>query len=132
MEDIKKRFIVDEGEFSKKKIDMLVGNIVDFVKIGKGGRIFIEINSINIEDKIALSIIARFLAIKIDKNISQEISLSEIIDSLSLPQNMATARISDLVKKGLIHRVRAGKYVAVPHRLEKIIKKLNKKYKKNG
>ena len=128
MEDVKKLFIVDEKEFDIKNTEKFIRKIADFVKVGKDGSIFLEIESINKTDKIQLAIVARFLANKIDKNILQEVSLPEIMQFLSLPQNTATARISELVKGRNIRRIKVGKYVAVPHQIEKFIEKINKKY----
>lgn len=133
MEDLKKLFIVDDREFDTKNTEKFVRKIADFVKIGKDGSIFIEIESLNKTDKIQLAIVARFLANKIDKDIPQEVGLNEIMQFLSLPQNTATARISELTKARTIKRIKAGKYVAMPHQIEKFIDKINKKYGgKNG
>ena len=128
MEDIRKLFIVDEKEFDTKNTEKFIRKVADFVKIGKDGSIFLEIESMNKTDKIQLAITARFLANKLDKSILQEISLSEIMQSLSLPQNTATARISELIKGRSIKRIKAGQYVAVPHQIEKFVDKVNKKY----
>ena len=130
MEDIKKIFIVDEKEFDNKNIEKFIRKIVDFIKVGKDGKSFIELDSLTNGDKIALIIVARFLANKLDKSIPQEVSLAEISDSLPLPKNTITARLSELTNKRIVKRIGAGKYIAVSYKIEEFVEKIDKKHNK--
>ncbi len=130
MEDIKKIFIVDEKEFDNKNIEKFIRKIVDFIKVGKDGKTFIELDSLTNGDKIALIIVARFLANKLDKSIPQEVSLAEISDSLPLPKNTITARLSELTNKRIVKRIGAGKYIAVSYKIEEFVEKIDKKHNK--
>jgi len=128
MEELRKQFIVNEKEFNSKNTEKFIRGILNFIKIGQDGGIFLELDSMGNAEKIRLAITARFLANKLDKNIPSEVSLPEIMKALSLPQNTTTARISELIKQRAIKRVKAGKYLVIPYKIEEFIDKINKKY----
>lgn len=120
--------IVDEEDFGRKNLDRFIKKIVGFVKVGKDGKVFVELDSISQGDKIGLMVISRFLAHKKLKSIPEEVTISEMESSLLMPYKVLTARISELAKNRLIKKIKGGVYIAIPYQMEKFIDKICKKY----
>jgi len=129
MEDIRKQFIVDEKEFNSKDIERFAKRILQDVKVTKEGKILFEVASMNNGDKIGLIFISRFVANKFEKSIPEEVTLQEVADFCNVSQKVANARVSDVAKTGLIRRIKPGKYMVVPYKIEKFIDKVDKKYR---
>ena len=95
-DELKKSFIIDEEDFEDGKIKGFVEKINKICKIDKKGYVHFLINSLGDKDKIRFILVARFLANKLDNEISKEVTNEEIERILNKPKEQVRARLSDL------------------------------------
>lgn len=130
MEDLKKKFIVDEKVYEKEKIPEQINRILKYCKITKEGIVIIEKNSFTLKENIALILIARFLANKLDENIPSEMGIEEIVASMKTNnRDSLITRTKELVDDNLAKRTSKGRHQIVPFYVDSILDKLDKKEK---
>lgn len=130
MEDLKKAFIVDERQYEKEKIPEQVRKVLRYCKVSKEGKVLLEKNNFTLRESLKLILTARFLASKLDGEISEEVSIDELVASMnSSNKESLVTRMKEIVDEGHAKRVSAGAYKIIPFYIDGILDKLNKKGK---
>lgn len=127
MEDLKKRFIVDE-KVDEKRIREFVERVLPFCRVTKNGGIILEKNKLTTAEKVKIALVARFLAHSLDDEIPAEVGVGELSNSLLIPKDQVTARLKELKDKGIAFRVGKGVYKVNLVRIDEILKNLENKY----
>jgi len=128
LEELKKKFIVDEEE-EKKRIEELLLRILPFARVTRDGYVHFERKNLSQIDRVALVLAARYLGGLLEDSISQEVNLGEIAAMTGVNRRVASARVADLSKEGLVDSVSRGRYRARGlFAVEKILDLLDKKY----
>jgi len=128
LEELKRKFIVDEEE-EKKRIEGLLQRILRFARVTKEGFVYFERKNLSQIDRVALVIAARYLGGLLEESISQEVNLEEITIMTGVSKRVASARVADLSKEGLVDNVSRGRYRARGlFAVEKILDLLERKY----
>lgn len=99
LEDLKKSFIVDEESFEENRIEELVGKINKICQVDKKGHIKFLREGLGDRDKIKYTLIARFLANKLEESIPKEVTNEELEIILNKSKEQVRARLSDLRKE---------------------------------
>jgi hypothetical protein len=123
MATIKERFIVSD-EIEQKILEKFIERLLAFCKVTESGRVIVERTDITNENKIRLAIVARYLASRIETQISPRITSKELSDYLLMPQNQVNSRLKELKDKKIINFVERGVYEADPTKIESFIKEL--------
>lgn len=95
MEDLKKKFIVEEN-LEEKKLVGYVERILPFCKISKSGGIILEMHEATALEKVKLALVARFLANHLEGSISPEVNPEELSRNLDIPKDQVYARLKEL------------------------------------
>jgi len=128
IEALKREFIITKEE-EEERLKEILKKIVKFVKVTEEGAIVFEIKDLAGIDRIGLALAARYVAGKLVENIRQEVSLDELSQITGLKEKVASARVKDLAKEGLVERLGRGLYRARGlFAVEKIIEKVTEKY----
>ena len=128
MEELIKEFIVDKDKYEKEKIPELVRRILRYCKITTEGQVLFENDGMTLRDKVKLVLVARFLASKLSDNISEEVSVDELLFSIgSNNKDSLATRAKEAVDQGVAKRNSPGKYSIIPFYIEVILDKLDKK-----
>ena len=96
LEDLKKSFIVDEENFEDNQLEHLIGKINKICQIDKKGHVKFLNNSLGDKEKIKYVLIARFLANKLDSEISKSVTNEEFEKMLNKSKDQVRARLSDV------------------------------------
>src|SRR3989344_3487924 len=96
LEDLKKSFIVDEGNFEDNQLEHLIGKINKICQIDKKGHVKFLNDSLGDKEKIKYVLIARFLANKLDSEISKSVTNEEFEKMLNKSKDQVRARLSDV------------------------------------
>lgn len=123
--NIKTKFIVDEKDYTKEKLIKLAEIAVKYVKVSKNGDVLIEDLSLSPDNKMRLSLVARFIAHTFDENISKSIKLSEMVKILNERLEAVGSRMSQLVKSGFAKKISRGNYMALHYRIEAFLLELD-------
>ena len=116
LEEQKKRAFekfFEEAEFEPRELYQLMEKVGEHLAtINRKGDVFIKGEALTDKDKVAVVAIARFLANQADNKINPTITAEEVVRYTQLDKNVVSARLSDLVKEGLLLRVERGVYKA--------------------
>lgn len=96
LEELKKSFIIDEENFEDSQMEILIGKINKICQIDKKGHVKFLRDNFGDKDKIKYILIARFLANKLDNEISKEVTNEELESMLNKSQEQVRARLSDI------------------------------------
>ena len=130
MEDLKNLFIVDEQSYEKEKIPQQIKKVLRYCKVSKNGKVLLEKNKFSIRENLKIILVARFLANKLDGEISQEVSIDEIVASMGTNNKESlVTRMKEVVDENVAKRVSAGTYVIIPFYIDPFLDKLEKKTK---
>jgi len=127
MEDLKGKFIVSE-EIDEKRIRELVERSLPFFRVSKSGEVIIDKSELSSLEKVKASLVARFLAHKLDSGISPEVNAEELSGYLMIPKNQVAARLKELGDEKFAFRVRRGIYSVNPSRIEDFLNDLENEY----
>ena len=127
LKSLKSEFIVS-ADVSKAKISEYIRRIMQFCKVAENGAVIIENEKLTNREKIIVSLIARFLANKIESGIPSDVSAEELSDYLLIPKNQILARLKEAVDEKLAIRVERGIYKINPTKIEKFLEILENKY----
>ena len=128
MENLKEKFIVSE-KIDEKRIKEFVKRLLPFCKVTKNGGIIIERADLTNIEKIKVSLVARFLANRLEPGIPPEVTGEELSNSLMIPKNQVLARLKELKDEKFAFRVGKGIYKVNLLRIENFLKSLESKYK---
>jgi len=96
LEELKKSFIIDEESFEDNKIETLIGKINQICQVDKKGHVKFLRENLGDKDKIKYILVARFLANKLDSEITKEITNEEFERILNKSKEQVRARLSDV------------------------------------
>jgi len=128
MEDLKEKFIVSE-KVDEKRIEEFVKRLLPFCKVTKSGGIVIEKRKLTSIEKVKLSLVARYLANRLEPTISSEVNGDELSNSLMIPKNQVLARLKELKDKKFAFRISKGVYQVNPLKIEAFLNNLESKFK---
>jgi len=131
LDELKKMFIIDRGKYEKEKLPEFIKRTLVYCKVDSEGRIYIEGFDLTIRDKIIISLIARFLANKMDPSIKSEMSGEEISTILDADKPVIFARLKDLSDIRVITKLDKGIYEIIPYCIEKLLNEIDNKYQSN-
>jgi len=114
MEELEKRVrekFFEEKEYSKEHILKFIERIADFVTVNpKTQEVNIIKSKLTNKEKVGLVVIARFLANQLEKTISSEVTIEEVVKYTRIDEPQVRARLSELVDENVLHRVAKGVY----------------------
>jgi len=128
MEELKKTFIVNE-EIDESRIKEFVERSLAFCRVTKNGGVIISNNELSNIERIKISLVARFLANKLDSGISPEVNSEELSDFLMIAKDQVSARLKDLRDERFAGRASKGVYVVNPLMISEFLTTLENKYK---
>jgi len=129
LEELKKKFIVEE-KFDEKRIANYVERILPFCKVTKDGMVIVENKSSKKLQQVQLALVARFLANRLDKNISAGMSSEELSNSLNIPEDQIAARMMELRKDKFAIPLKRGMHQVNPLQIERFLTELENLPKK--
>jgi len=113
LEDMKEKFFVDGKEREKQTLVSLLAEVMDYCKMDKTGKIFIEVEGISIENKVKVCLAARKVGALLAENaFPAEITAEDVSVFVRTSKVIASARLGDIVNAGLASRVGRGAYTA--------------------
>jgi len=127
MENLKKRFIIEEN-LGEKKIEGYVERLLQFCKVTTNGEILITADKLTTLEKVKIALVARFLANKLDANISAEMTHEELSTLLEIPRNQIRARLKDVRATKFGFDSGNGLYKVKPLTIGKFLDELESKY----
>jgi len=127
MEDLKAKFIISEN-IDEKRIEDFVIRLSQFCKVSKSGGIIIERAELTNIEKIKVSLVARYLANRLDSEISPEVNSEELSNSLMISKDQVLARLKEFRDEKFAFRVTKGIYKVNPLQIESFLSSLENKY----
>lgn len=118
IEEMKKKLLIDSEKYDETKLEQQITLLSKFCKVDAKGRVLFTVKGISNKDKIKLVLVARFLANKLDNKINPRVNVSEIAYMLSISEDQARARLSDIAKEGFATPKDRGVYLVVPYRID--------------
>ncbi|MEM3577587.1 MAG: hypothetical protein QXX51_03920 [Candidatus Bathyarchaeia archaeon] len=131
MEELRKKFVVEE-RLDEKRITEYVERSLKFGKVSIDGGIIIEKEGLTTKDQVGLAVVMRFLANRLEKEISAEVNAKELSQILGIPEDQVTARLADLKDEKIAIRVDKGVYRANPTQIGRFLGYLEGKYLEEG
>ena len=124
-EKIKKDFIVDQNAYDIENVPEQIKRLLNFAKVGTGGKVFIESHNLTSDAQLRVVLIARFLANKLQEEIKQEVSIEELSQYTHLDKDQVRARMSAIVREKFAERKGKGVFVVLPFRIKKFMEELS-------
>ncbi|MFX1566482.1 MAG: hypothetical protein ACFFCH_10870 [Promethearchaeota archaeon] len=132
LDDIKKRFIVDDDAIQEKQFVGMIVRANRFIKVSKSGQIHFELTNLTNKDRVALVFIGRFLGNRLEPEIRKEVLNEELSTITGLKPKIVSARISELKKEPLIERIDKGVHRAISlFIIDRFLKKLEQRLATN-
>jgi hypothetical protein len=125
--DLKKLFIVGKEEYEMGKLEDHIKTISKYCKTDDQGGVHIEYDKLNNKEKTKLVLVARFLANKLEKNISEDVSIEVVSKAAHIDEHQARARLSDITQEGFARQMTRGKYVVFSHKIDDFLSSLEVK-----
>ena len=125
LETLKQQFIVDSFVYNTTKTKQYIMQILKHCKITSEGRVIIENKNLQKIDTIALIILARYLANKLEGNISESITLKELYKMTKLSESSIRGHVSTLFDRNFIIKPNDGVYQFNPSKIEEFLDKIN-------
>jgi len=126
LEELKKKFIIDQTEYEKEKVESHLEKALKYGRITTDGRVILKNNLTN-KEKVGVVLIIRYLANQLDENISKDVSVKEISNYTGIKENQTRARCSDLVGDGVILRVEGNVFRFYPTLIDEFLNNLDQK-----
>lgn len=121
-----------EERLDEKRITEYVERSLKFGKVSIDGGIIIEKEGLTTKDQVGLAVVMRFLANRLEKEISAEVNAKELSQILGIPEDQVTARLADLKDEKIAIRVDKGVYRANPTQIGRFLGYLEGKYLEEG
>ncbi len=128
IDELKKQFIIDKEKYEADKLPELIMKILKYCKVNSDGGIHLIKTDLTIRDKIAVSLISRFLANKLAHNIQEEMTGDEIATILDIDKAQVFARLKDLSDIRILTRTEKSTYKITPFYVESFLDELDAKY----
>lgn len=110
LEELKKKFIIDSGDFDSEEIKKYLTIILKFCKITSDGGVILIKTKLTNKEKIGIIILARYLGNKLNETIAEAISWIEVSKYSNIEKKSVSARASDLQNEGFISKESEGIY----------------------
>ncbi|MHA1280537.1 MAG: hypothetical protein ACTSQ8_25550 [Candidatus Helarchaeota archaeon] len=123
LEELRKKFIVDQTEYEKEKLESHLEKVLKYGRITTDGKVILKNNLTN-KEKVGVVLIIRYLANQLDQNISKEVSVKEISNYTGMKENQTRARCSDLVGEGVILKVEGNVFRFYPTLIDEFLNKI--------
>ena len=128
IEELKREFIVSEEE-EKMRLKEVLKRILKFTKVTEQGEVIFEQKGLSTTSRIMLILATRYLGGRLSDKISCEVSLKELARMAGTKEKVASARVSELIKEGLVETVKRGVYrVRSLTAVEEILSRVERKY----
>lgn len=124
LETLKQQFIIDSFVYDANKTKKYIMQILKHCKITSEGRVIVENKKLNKIDTIALMILARYLANKLEANISESITLNELYKMTQLSEPSVRGHISTLFDRNFIVKPSDGIYQFNPGKIDEFLEKI--------
>lgn len=131
IEELKNKFLVDTEKYDRARLEDQLKVILHYCVVDRKGRVIFQRPNLINTDKVLLALISRYLAHQLDDSIPSEVSYKEISEFLNISPPQARARISDVMKSNFVKRVKSGKYIIIPYKIDSFLEYLVKRYR-NG
>ena len=125
LESLKQQFIVDSFVYNTNKTKKYVTQVLKHCKITSEGRVIIENKNLQKIDTIALIILARYLANKLEDKISESITLKEVYKMTKLSESSVRGHISTLFDRNIIVKPSDGIYQFNPSKIDDFLERIN-------
>jgi hypothetical protein len=99
---------------------------VEHCAVDTKGEVEIKNATLLAKEKIALVLVARFIAHQLDETISGEVTIDELARNTSIAAVQVRARTSELAKARQVEVVDRGVYRAMLHRIEPFLQSLSR------
>ena len=130
--EILKKLVVEEKDITKE-MEKLVGEASKHFRIEKpsGKIIFQNFGSLNDKQRIAIVLLGKYFANRLNIVENPSLSISEIAKEIGRPMTTLSGNIKELVSKGYVEYLPGKKYRVAYHRIKEIFDDvLNTKQKK--
>lgn len=129
LEELKKKFIVDKEHYEEEQLGKHVDKISKYCKTDSEGNVHIEVQNLTNKEKIKLVLVARFIANKLKSDITPEVNIKTVSDSVHKNEHQVRARLSEIVREGFIRQKKRGVYIVMPHRIDEFLDQMDTIYK---
>ena len=130
--EILKKLLVEEKDITKE-MEKLVGEAFQHFRIEKpsGKIIFQNFGSLNDKQRIAIVLLGKYFANRLNMVENPSLSISEIAKEIGRPMTTLSGNMKELVTKGYVEYLSGKKYRVAYHRIKEIFDDvLNMKQKK--
>ena len=117
VEELKKKFIVDEGTYESERMKDDVDRLLKFCRVTSKGSVLITDARLTDKKKVALVIVARYIGNKLDKKIPEVVNGEEIAVYTKIDQLGVNARVKEVIDEGFASREGKGQYKTNPGRI---------------
>ncbi|MFQ6084300.1 MAG: hypothetical protein ACE5KE_09655 [Methanosarcinales archaeon] len=118
IEELKKKFIISPEEYDKSLLSEQIEIVLKFCRVDPNGRVLVDKLNLTNKEKVKLVLVARFLASKLDSNISAEVGVDDISENVNISPHQARARISEIVREGFATTKERGSYLVTPYKID--------------
>ena len=125
IEDLKKKFIVDENVV-KNRLEAVLEKALVHCVVDKQGTVHINDGKLGAKSKVKLVLSARYLASQLTEGISQVVTPADVTKSAGVPANQARARLADLVNEKFAESPQNGNFRVLAHKIEPFLDSLKK------
>jgi len=121
IEELRKKFIVDEGQYVADRLQDDVEKLLRYCKISKQGRVLITKRELTDKKKVGLVVFARYIGNKLDNAISELVIADEIATYTGIEKASVNARGKELVDDGFLSRPEAATYKVNPSKIQDFV-----------
>lgn len=104
--------LFEEKSFEPRQLYELADKISGLATINNEGDIFIKREGLTIRERVGLIACARFLGNQLKEQVSPLVSSHDVVQYLRIELNSARARLSELVREGMLISPERGSYRA--------------------
>lgn len=120
-EDLKKGFIIDEDIFPEQHLTKFVERIKKVCHLNEDGDPNFMEDGLDENDRIIYFLVARFLANKIDPNISKTVKSADFEGMLGKAKSTVKSKMNKLKEEKLVKTIGKDGYEIKPFYIEKVI-----------
>lgn len=119
--EILKKLVVEEKDITKE-MEKLVGEAQKHFRIEKpsGKIIFQNFGSLNDKQRIAIVLLGKYFANRLNMVENPSLSISEIAKEIGKPMTTLSGNMKELVSKGYVEYLPGKKYRVAYHRIKEI------------
>jgi len=130
LEELKNRWIISEKDPDERKLRQYVKRLMNYCEITKAGGVSLTKISENfsLKNKVRLTLVARFVANKLDNSIAENVSAEEISKFFLVDKKQVNARLKEIRDDKFALREEKGIYKLNPSKLDAFLNELDEKY----